>query len=224
MVEQLAEDFDNDQWAQVTGADDPEGKKAQLDAQGRLRGHVSLFTRDDPSTQLAKALSITSQSTLYTDEKAAEESTHSLCGLLVDETGPVEAFAVPDLGDESTGFFVTTVGNGSGTSVDTTICFRTGRIVHAVVQTGFNGSQDVALSVRLAQRMLAHVNDAFDGKAPPSVDITPPAEESPEVEPSPPAGAASPNAPASATTAAATSSATSAAPGSATATPSPAGR
>ncbi|MBI2766183.1 MAG: hypothetical protein HYX53_09760 [Chloroflexi bacterium] len=180
MVEQLAKSFDNAEWAAVVGQDDPEAKQAQLDAQGRLKAYVKLFTREDPSSQLAKALSITSQSTLYADVKTAQESTRTYCGLLVDETGPVETFGVPKLGDESAGFFITTADPQAGTRVDTTVCFRTGRIVNAVVQTGFNGSQDVALSVRLAQRMLVRVNLAFDGKAPPSEEPTPEPSGSPE--------------------------------------------
>jgi hypothetical protein len=53
-----------------------------------------------------------------------------------------------------------------GQLLETTVCFRTGRIVHAVIQQGLDGTQDIPLNVRLAQKMLIHINDAFDGKSP----------------------------------------------------------
>jgi len=42
------------------------------------------------------------------------------------------------------------------------VCFRTGRLVHAVTQGGLEGTQDPELSIALARRMLERVNEAFD--------------------------------------------------------------
>ena len=58
----------------------------------------------------------------------------------------------------------------------TTVCFRTGRIVHVVQEAAVPGLEDIGSSLRTARLMLAHVDDSFDGKAPP------PAEEEEEEE------------------------------------------
>ncbi|MEO8540140.1 MAG: hypothetical protein ABI577_10410 [bacterium] len=158
--------FDNQRWAtEVFDTDDPEAKAAQLDAQGRLTNHVAAFTPPG----LGKVLSITSVSTLYTNDKAAEEATNRFaCGLPIKESVPLEPFIVPKIADQTTGFFVAQ-DNGSGlTFVDTTLCFRTGRIVHALQQTSLPGVEDIAAAVRLAERWLEHVNDSFDGKPVPT--------------------------------------------------------
>lgn len=158
--------FDNERWAnEVFDTDDPEAKAAQLDAQGRLTNHVAAFA--PPS--LGKILSITAVSTLYTNEKAAEEAIDRFaCGLPINESEPLTPFVTPKIADQSTGFFTSQDG-GSGLSfTDTTICFRTGRIVHAFQQTSIPGVEDIAAAVRQADRWLAHINDVFDGKAEPA--------------------------------------------------------
>jgi len=154
-------EFNNELWAEVFDTDDFEAKASQLDAQGRLKNHVSAFAPPG----LGRVLGVTAVSTLYTDEQAATESTERFaCGLPINDTVALEEFIVPKIGDQTEGFFVKQ-DNESGVSfVETTICFRTGRIVHAIQQTSLPGVEDIALSVRLAQRMLDHVDDAFDGK------------------------------------------------------------
>ena len=50
--------------------------------------------------------------------------------------------------------------------IDTTVCFRTGRIVHVVSDTWVNGTEDVATTIRAAYDLLDHVNDAYAGTTP----------------------------------------------------------
>jgi hypothetical protein len=157
--------FDNERWAGLFGQDDPENKQKQLEAQGRLKGYVTAFS----TGQLAKVLAVTSISTLYTDEAAAKESALKYaCGVPLDDTTPTTSFVVPKLGDGASGFLAEETQGQGQTVMQTTLCIRTGRILHAIQQTSIPGTEDVALSVRLAQRMLGHVNDAFDGKATPT--------------------------------------------------------
>lgn len=160
--------FDNERWAnEVFETDDPEAKARQLDAQGRLRNHVAAFTPPG----LGKVLAITAMSTLYTNDKAAEEATDRFaCGLPINESVPLDPFIVPTIGEQSTGFFVTQENQGGLTFIDTTFCFRTGRIVHAFQQTSLPGVEDIAAAVRLAERWLEHIDDAFDGKPVPTPD------------------------------------------------------
>lgn len=154
--------FDNERWAnEVFDTDDPAAKQAQLDAQGRLTNHVAAFAPPG----LGKILSITAVSTLYTNEKAAQESIDRFaCGLPIKESEPLTSFITPKIADQTTGFFVTQDSGSGLTFIDTTMCFRTGRIVHAFQQTSLPGVEDIAAAVRLAERWLEHVNDAFDGK------------------------------------------------------------
>ena len=89
--------FDNERWAtEVFDTDDPEGKAAQLDAQGRLTNHVTAFAPPG----LGKILSITGVSTLYTNEKAAQEAIDRFaCGLPINESTPLTPFVTPKIGD-----------------------------------------------------------------------------------------------------------------------------
>ena len=190
--------FDNAEWSDAFNTPDPDATKALLDGQKRVRSYVAFFTWDNPQEHLGKVISITSQSTLYEDEasarKSLRENRFSACGLLVQESDTAAAtqFAVPKLGDESVGMLMTQQQQQLGKSVDTIVCFRTGRIVHAVQQTGLDGTQNIGLSVKLAQAMLAHVDDAFAGKTPAAGSPTPaPAGAStPAATPSPAATAA----------------------------------
>ncbi|MCK9519098.1 MAG: J domain-containing protein [Dehalococcoidia bacterium] len=167
------DEFDNAEWALLVAPDDPESTQNQLNAQGRVRNQVSYFTWDNPVQHLGEVLSVTSQSTLYTDEGNAQQSIRGLCGLLLDERHPLTEFAVPGLGDEATGFQVRQPNETFGATLETVICFRTGRVVHAVSQSGLQGTADIGLSVRLAERMLRRVDQAFDGNPAPLDDALP---------------------------------------------------
>ena len=162
-------EFNNAEWSEIVGAEDPEMKKAQLDSQKRIRNQLAFFTWPDNTTteHLGQTLSVTSQSTLFETDDAAEAETNRLCGLLINEADPLEEFDVPKLADQSVGFTVTSNQEGIGKSYEVAICFRTGRIVHGVVQSGLEGTQDIGLVVRMARRMLAHVNSTFDGNPEP---------------------------------------------------------
>jgi len=173
-----AAEFTNDEWAQAFDTGDPDAKRNQLDAQGQIRNYIAFFTWENPAQYLGRFISITTHSTLFTDDASASEAERkSVCGLLVADADPVDEFNVPKIGDDAVGFFVTTpdfavaitedVSVNFGTSVDTAVCFRTGRILHAVVQTGLDGTQDVGLSMNLAKRMLDRVEAVIDGTADP---------------------------------------------------------
>ncbi|GMV85914.1 MAG: hypothetical protein AMXMBFR80_17690 [Dehalococcoidia bacterium] len=154
-----APSFDNAIWAGFFETNDPEAKQAQLEAQGRLTNHVAAFA----PAGLGPVLALTNVSTLYADSAAAQKSLEQFaCGLPINDSIQLEPFLVPAIGDGSTGFFVRQQNDGSNTFVDTTICFRTGRILHAIQQTSIPGVEDIALSIRLANRLLERVNAAFD--------------------------------------------------------------
>ena len=152
--------FDNETWSLIINADEADSLLDQLEAQGRLNNYVSAFG----PAGLGPVLSVTTVSTLYTDVEAARQSIERfVCGLPLENSVALEGFDVPKVGDGATGFFVRQQdAQGQTTFVDTTICFRTGRVTHAIQQTSVAGSEDVALGVRLAERMLARVNAAFD--------------------------------------------------------------
>ncbi len=163
-------EFSNEEWSAILDSVDPEARLPQLEAQERVRNHISIFAWPDGGTfHLAQTLSLLSQSTLYESVSAAEEALagSALCGLRLDETAPVDDFKVPAIGDSSVGFFVTTADPDIGTSIETVVCFRTGRVVHGVVQSALDGAQDIGLVVGLARKMLVHVENAFDGTADP---------------------------------------------------------
>lgn len=154
-------EFTNEQWAQFYGVDDVDAKLNQLKAQSRIRSHVTTFRPDE----LGKVFSITAISTVYENDKAAVDSSQKFaCGLPIDDKQPLSPFGVPTIGQASNGFFVSNTSENGLRLIDTTICFRTGRVLHAVQQTGLPGTEDIALAVRLAQKMRSHVDDAFDGK------------------------------------------------------------
>jgi hypothetical protein len=166
--------FDNEEWSQIFDTDDPAAKKSQLDAQGRLRNHVAYFSWDQPMEHLGRPISVTTQSTLYVDAKSASEAARKFaCGLLVADKDPIDEFKVPKLGDQAVGFFVIQEQQNFGKTIDTAVCFRTGRILHAVVQSGLEGTEDVALSVKLAEKMLVRVDAAFAGKPMPVEELVP---------------------------------------------------
>jgi len=152
--------FDNESWSLIINADEADSLQSQLEAQGRLNNYVSAYG----PAGLGPVLSITTVSTLYTDIEAASASIERfVCGLPLENNVSLEGFDVPNVGDGATGFFVRqTDDQGQTTFVDTTICFRTGRVTHAIQQTSVAGTEDIALGVRLAERMLERVDAAFE--------------------------------------------------------------
>jgi hypothetical protein len=150
--------FDNESWALFFETNDPEAKQAQLEAQGRLTNHVTAFA----PAGLGRVLAVTNVSTLYTDAEAARQALEKFaCGLPINDSIQLEPFLVPSIGDGAAGFFVRQENDGSTTFVDTTLCFRTGRIVHAIQQTSIPGVEDIALSIRLANSQLERVDAEF---------------------------------------------------------------
>jgi hypothetical protein len=165
IAEKQARSFDNEEWANVLDDVNPEAKKNQLDALGRLRSAAKVFSWETPLEHLGRSYQITSQSTLFTSVKAAQDSLKKLCDLPIDDKNPIEEFKVSGVGDEAAGFFVIEQLPNFGTSIDTAICFRTGRIVHAIVASGLDGTQDIGGGVRLAKKMLIHIDAAFEAKS-----------------------------------------------------------
>ena len=164
--------FDNQAWAEVLDEVDPDAKKNQLDALGRIRSHIKAFQwpQDEAIQHLGEPFRFLSQSTLYVDEKSASESMKKLCDLPLDEKNETSEFVVSGLGDQSVGFTVSQQLDQFGPAQDVVICFRTGRIVHALSQTGLKGTADISLNVKLAHRWLVHIDDAFKSK--PSAEPT----------------------------------------------------
>lgn len=163
-------EFNNELWAEFFGVDDVEAKLAQLEAQARIKSRVTSFQPGE----LGRVFRVTIFSTLYENDKAAEDSSVKFaCGLPIDDKEELDPFDVPKIGSSANGFFVSNTSESGLRLVDTTICFRTGRVVHAVQQTGLPGTEDIALAVRLAIRMEAHVNDVFDGKEKAEAKATP---------------------------------------------------
>jgi hypothetical protein len=160
--------FTGEEWAEVFGSDDPEATLRQLEAQGWLRNWVT----ESVPPRFGKTLNVRSVSTLYTNEAAAKESTEKFaCGLPIELSAPLDPFIVPKMADQSNGFFLEEEIDENGTTLMyTTICFRTGRIVHVVQQASLPGLEDIGSSVRHARTMLAHVDDAFSGKAAPEAE------------------------------------------------------
>lgn len=159
------QEFENEDWAFAFNADDPELTEAQLDARKRITNALIVYGWDNPIEHLAQPRLISAQSTLYEDEEAAIASLAGFCGLPVDAaTAPdVTEFEVGDIADGSLGLFLLQRDPDFGEIFDTVVCFRTGRVVHAISQTGLAGSEDVALGVRLANRMLEHVDEILTG-------------------------------------------------------------
>lgn len=164
----IGDTFTNQEWAsafeQQVPFVDAAQKRIQLEAQGRVLGYLALFTWDRPIEHLGRVQQIESHSTIYTDVDAAADAIRfHACGLLIGDDQQLDQFEVPELASESTGFFYETNIDTLGKLVDTVVCFRTGRVVHAVVANGLDGTQDSDLNIALARRMLSYVNATFDG-------------------------------------------------------------
>ncbi len=142
-------------------------KERELESEGRVRNLLSIYQSED----LGRTLGIFSISTLYTDDQAAATSLTLYCGLPVDERRNLElrALAMPDVGDESSGFIAQGV-MSSPLYSETTFCFRTGRVVHAISLASLPGVEDVGLAVRLAEHMEERVQAFYDGEEPPADD------------------------------------------------------
>ncbi len=169
MDDQNTSTFDNDDWAQLFDVDDLRGKVNQLEARGRINAAVREFSWTS-AFPLAGPWFITVQSTLYTDVDAARDSLSLFCGTVTDErtATDVSEFWVADIGDGVQGLILGEQVEGPGRIVETIVCFRTGRVVHAVLLQGLDGSEDIALSVRIARRMYEHVSAVFEDIEPPS--------------------------------------------------------
>ncbi|MCL6646391.1 MAG: hypothetical protein K6U88_15775 [Dehalococcoidia bacterium] len=148
----------NEAWAAIFQTDDVEAKVRQLEAQGRLRNYVSLFGPKG----LGPVLAVTAISTLYADAGAAERSLKEFaCGLPIEANVQLEPLLVPELGDGASGFLVRQFEADAPTFVDTTVCFRTGRVVHAIQATSVAGVEDVGFVIRLAEAMLGRADAVF---------------------------------------------------------------
>ncbi len=161
--------FTNEDWAaEFPNIQDEDGlavQKTALDSQGRVTGFRTILAWESPIAHLGRPYLYRTHSTVFADVAAAKAAVGLYCDLPIDDTSPLKEFRVPKIGEESVGLQVTEELPDFGASVDTIVCFRTGRIVHSVIQSGLDGTSDISLSVRLARRMLAHVEDALSGKS-----------------------------------------------------------
>ena len=168
-------EFTNEEWVPLFFSEeelaDPEGiapeleaKRRQFDAEGRIRNLLSVYQ----SEELGRTLGIFSISTLYEDDDKAADSLTLYCGLPVDQSRNLELRPIdlPEVGDESAGFIADGVMSNPLYS-ETTFCFRTGRIVHAISLASLPGIEDIALAVRLAEDMEDRVQAYYDGEEPP---------------------------------------------------------
>lgn len=162
--------FDNEAWAPLFNVDNLRGKVNQLEARGRINAAVREFTWNEPFTHLGGPAILTIQSTLYADVEAAEDSMGLFCGALIDERSATDVteFWVADIGDGVQGFIHGEQTSEIGRLVETVVCFRTGRVVHAVLSNGLDGTEDVALNVRIARRMFDNVRAVFAELEPPA--------------------------------------------------------
>ncbi len=165
MDKEMTETFDNAEWARLFDVEDLRAKLNQLDARGRINGAVRVFSREDPFQHRGLPARIIVQSTLYADVAAAAASLSLFCGTFIDERTAIDVteFWVDTFGDGVQGLIIGEQMEGFGRTLETLVCFRTGRVVHAVLQSGLDGTADIALNVRTARRMLERVRALFDG-------------------------------------------------------------
>lgn len=162
--------FTNEAWAPLFNVEDLRGKVNQLEARGRINAAVREFTWNEPFTHLGGPAILTIQSTLYADVEAAEDSMSLFCGALIDERSATDVteFWVANIGDGVQGFVHGEQTAEIGRLVETVVCFRTGRVVHAVLSNGLEGTEDIALNVRIARRMYDNVRAVFAELEPPA--------------------------------------------------------
>ncbi len=155
--------FANEEWASLFDVDELEGKISQLESRGRINGALRTFGWENEVMHLGEGALIRVQSTLYRSVESASASLSLFCGTLVDESTATDVteFTVGAIGDGSQGLLVGQRFDNIGRFVETIVCFRTGRVVHAVTQSGLNGTEDIALTVRTARRMHEHVRSVL---------------------------------------------------------------
>lgn len=171
----LNDAFSNEEWAGAFAAQnqdaDPAQKQSQVEAQGRVDGYFGLFAWEEPLAHLGHTQEVQSHTTLYEDVEAASDAiAQRACGIFLGDDRPLSALEVPGMADESAAFEHEMAQDPLGNFVDTVVCFRTGRVVHAVVQNGLDGTDDLESALAMAQRKLEYVNAAYDGDDPPPAD------------------------------------------------------
>ncbi len=155
MEEQFVQTLTNRQTAELFSDLDVDARVRQMDAQGRLRGHLAVYLGDFTLIQ--------SQSTLFTSIDAADRSLAVLCDLQqfdASETTEVSDLRVPALGDASTGLTIIQR-NPGGALIGQVVCFRTGRVVHSVLRLSPQGIEDLSLTYQLARSLLRRVDAAY---------------------------------------------------------------
>lgn len=172
-VQVIDDEFDNETTAvQFVDELEPDIEEAvaalqrQLEAKGRKKAHVTVYQREDPAAALADYSIIYSQSTLFSDPDSARSSLREVCDLQqYTSAQELRDLLVPAIGEGAVGFEVTLSDPNSGiVTRDTVVCFRTGRIVHSVVTSGFGGSEDFRSTYAYAARMEDRVAAAYDSK------------------------------------------------------------
>ncbi|MDZ7729252.1 MAG: hypothetical protein U5Q44_14290, partial [Dehalococcoidia bacterium] len=119
------------------------------------------FGWDTPLEHLGRTQEVRWRTTLYSGAEAASSAiAQRACGVFIGDDRPLDQLEVPPLADESAAFAHETSRDPLGSFVDTVVCFRTGRVVHAVVQNGLDGTQDLEATLELARRKLAYTGDA----------------------------------------------------------------
>lgn len=171
----------NQDWALQLAPEgsDPAPVLSQLEAVGRVRGHQSIYAWDDPSKHPGESWYVTSLSTVYADENAAEKSMTGVgyCGIVIDPndaSNQVREFPVSGLGQDAIGYeiasqsieLVPQTGIYSRL-VETVVCFRTGRLLHVVSQMSLSGGENLGLAYQLAKNMESRVDDEYAGRAEP---------------------------------------------------------
>ena len=168
MIELGTSAFDNAEAAETFAAegDDIDARERQLEAQGRIRSFVSVFGWEQPVEHLGRIQNVFSQSTLFADEDSAEQSLKEFCDLQQYDpsaTNDIQTLVVPQIAESSSGLQIKLVQEQLGESTDTVVCFRTGRVVHSVVRSGFDGTQDLGATISLARTLLRRVDLAYAG-------------------------------------------------------------
>jgi hypothetical protein len=201
-------DYSNADWvatlrtAQII---DPSGdatkQTKQLDDEGRISNWVSVYS----AASLGRIIGVTTVSTLYkTAGQADTAMAKDLCGLPLDTTQQTAPLAVPRMADATSGF--QTVANGG--LVNSTLCIRTGRIIHAIQETNVPGTEDFAALIQMGEDMVTRVNGVLDGKIKGTAVPTAPPSATPSATGTPSPSATSSTTPAPSTTTAPSASAT----------------
>jgi hypothetical protein len=92
--------------------------------------------------------------------------------------------------------------------VNSTLCIRTGRIIHAIQETNVPGTEDFAALIQMGEDMVTRVNGVLDGKIKGTPVPTAPPSATPSATGTPSPSATSSTTPAPSTTTAPSASAT----------------